>query len=92
MGKRWDVIAPKVVIVSMFAPEEGIWHAPASKFDTLAMNITVPGLSPIYPDVHCTADGEVCQFTIGEGTWLQFPFERSMRSSRGQFRHPRAQS
>jgi len=50
----------------MFTPEEAIWHAPASKYDTLAINITVPGLSPIFPDVHCTANGEVCQFTIGE--------------------------
>ena len=22
-------------------------------------------MSPIYPDVHCTADGEICQFTTG---------------------------
>ena len=33
----------------------------------LAMNITVPGFSPLFPDVHCTKTGEVCQLTTGEG-------------------------
>jgi purine nucleoside permease len=32
----------------------------------LAHNITVPGLSSIYPDVHCTDDYEVCQLITGE--------------------------
>lgn len=30
------------------------------------MNITVPGFSPLYPDAHCTANGDVCQLIIGE--------------------------
>lgn len=33
----------------------------------LARNITVPGLSPLFPDVHCTADASVCQLIAGEG-------------------------
>lgn len=33
----------------------------------LGDNITVPGLSPLYPQAHCTASGEVCQLTTGEG-------------------------
>ncbi|KAK4177778.1 purine nucleoside permease [Triangularia setosa] len=33
----------------------------------LAVNISVPGLSPKYPFVHCTADAEVCQMTTCEG-------------------------
>lgn len=32
----------------------------------LAHNITIPGLSPLYPDVHCTEDYEVCQLITGE--------------------------
>lgn len=32
----------------------------------MAVNITVPGFSPLYPDVHCIADKSICQFTTGE--------------------------
>ncbi|KAK0714385.1 purine nucleoside permease [Apiosordaria backusii] len=35
--------------------------------DLLALNISVPGLSPKYPYVHCTLDAEVCQMTTCEG-------------------------
>lgn len=34
--------------------------------DLLANNITVRGLSPLYPHVHCNEQGEVCQLTMGE--------------------------
>ncbi|KAJ5296185.1 hypothetical protein PENANT_c021G01146 [Penicillium antarcticum] len=58
-------IAPKVFIVSMFEPEaEAWWNIP--EFDLLAHNITLPGLSPLYPDVHCTEDYEICQLITGE--------------------------
>jgi hypothetical protein len=65
--KRWDsdVVAPKVVIVSMFDPEADVWYG-IPEFDVLAQNISLPGLSPLFPEVHCTADGDICQFTIGE--------------------------
>lgn len=61
-----STIAPKVMIVSMFDPEADVWYG-IPEFDVLAQNISLPGLSPLFPEVHCTADGEVCQFTIGEG-------------------------
>ncbi|KAF7118899.1 hypothetical protein CNMCM5793_008535 [Aspergillus hiratsukae] len=58
-------IAPKVFIISMFAPEaEAWWNIP--EFDLLAHNITLPGTSPVYPDVYCTADYSICQLITGE--------------------------
>ena len=48
-----------------FPPEGEVWYG-IPEFDLLAHNITVPGLSPLYPDVHCTASGEVCQLVTGE--------------------------
>lgn len=49
----------------MSAPEAEIWWG-IDEFDLLAQNITVPGLSPLFPEVHCTADGDVCQVIKGE--------------------------
>ncbi|KAK3690321.1 purine nucleoside permease-domain-containing protein [Podospora appendiculata] len=62
-------IAPKVLIISMFAPEADIWYAnmPHSGLgDLLAVNVSTPGLSMLYPHVHCLADHSVCQVTVGE--------------------------
>ncbi|KAH6653807.1 putative purine nucleoside permease [Truncatella angustata] len=62
-------IAPKILIISMFYPEADVWYEnmPKSGYgDLLAQNITVPGLSPIYPEVHCIPSGEICQVTAGE--------------------------
>ncbi|MGI4857500.1 MAG: purine-nucleoside phosphorylase [Janthinobacterium lividum] len=52
----------KVLIVSMFGPEGKTW------LDHLGPTraIRVPGLSPDYPDVHCTHD-DVCVLTTGMG-------------------------
>ncbi|KAI1475722.1 putative purine nucleoside permease [Daldinia eschscholtzii] len=64
-----DKIAPKVVIISMFTPEADVWYANSgnsSLGSLLAQNISVPGLSPLFPYVHCNARGEVCQLTMGE--------------------------
>jgi purine nucleoside permease len=58
-------IKPKIFIISMFDPEGEAWYG-IPEFDILAMNVTVPGFSPLYPDAHCTADGEICQLTTGE--------------------------
>ncbi|PYH86412.1 putative purine nucleoside permease [Aspergillus uvarum CBS 121591] len=58
-------ITPKVFIVSMFAPEAEIWWG-IPEFDLLAHNITIPGASPAFPDVHCTADYTICQLITGE--------------------------
>jgi purine nucleoside permease len=64
LEKRWN-LAPKFMIISMFAPEAEAWYG-IQEFDVLAQNITIPGLSPLFPDVHCTDDGDVCQVTVGE--------------------------
>ncbi|QSZ31070.1 hypothetical protein DSL72_000631 [Monilinia vaccinii-corymbosi] len=64
------VVKPKVFIVSMFSPEADIWyensHPSGTIGNLLAKNITVPGFSPLFPQVHCLADGSVCQLTTGE--------------------------
>lgn len=58
-------IAPRVFIISMFDPEAEIWWG-IPEFDLLAQNISVPGFSPLFPDAHCTANGQVCQLVTGE--------------------------
>lgn len=63
--KRAAIIKPKVFIVDMFAPEGDSWYG-IPEFDLLAHNISVSGLSPLYPEVHCTKDGSVCQVVTGE--------------------------
>ncbi|KAJ5893229.1 hypothetical protein N7495_004920 [Penicillium taxi] len=60
-----DKITPKVFIISMFEPEAAAWWN-IPEFDLLAHNISLPGLAPIFPDVHCTKDFEVCQLITGE--------------------------
>ncbi|KAF8853574.1 purine nucleoside permease [Acephala macrosclerotiorum] len=63
-------MTPKVFIISMFSPEADIWYANANTTgsigDLLAINVTVPGFSPLFPQAHCLADGSVCQLTTGE--------------------------
>lgn len=60
------VFAPKVMIIDMFSPEGAVWYG-LTQFNVLAHNLTIPGLSPLYPQVHCTATGDICQMTTGEG-------------------------
>ena len=64
---RWGHkhIKPKVFLIDMFPPEGAAWYG-IPEFNVLARNITVPGLSPLYPDVHCTKNGDVCQIVTGE--------------------------
>ncbi|KAL9100852.1 MAG: hypothetical protein Q9163_003818 [Psora crenata] len=64
---RWtdQKITPKVFLVNMFPPEGEVWYG-IKEFDLLARNITVPGLSPLYQDVHCTGNFDVCQIITGE--------------------------
>jgi len=52
----------KVLVISMFGPEAQPW-IDAYK---LKFNITVPGLSPDYPAVHCNLQG-LCNLTTGMG-------------------------
>jgi len=65
LEKRAAKISPKVVIISMFAPEAEVWYG-KKEFNLLAQNITVPGLSPLFPQAHCDAKGDVCQIVTGE--------------------------
>ncbi|ROV94953.1 hypothetical protein VMCG_08301 [Cytospora schulzeri] len=66
---RDQKIAPKFFVISMFSPEADIWYEnlPASGLgDLLAVNVSTPGLSMLFPHVHCTADYDICQVTTGE--------------------------
>lgn len=53
-----------------FSSESNVWFdndkAQGSIGNLLAQNITVPGFSPLFPDAHCIASGDVCQLTTGE--------------------------
>ncbi|KAF7356230.1 Purine nucleoside permease [Mycena venus] len=62
----YGVIKPRVFLVNMFHSEAVEWYN-IPEFDLLAQNITVPGLSPLFPDVHCTQDGSICQLITGQG-------------------------
>jgi purine nucleoside permease len=48
-----------------FSPEAEVWYG-IKEFNLLAQNITVPGLSPLFPEVHCTKKGDICQIITGE--------------------------
>lgn len=47
----------------MFSLERDPWL----KAMDFVHNITIPGLSPVYPDIHCTTNYTICQITTGEG-------------------------
>ncbi|KAL3455398.1 purine nucleoside permease [Aspergillus heterothallicus] len=66
LSQPHTTISPKVFIISMFTPETKIWHN-IPDFNLLAHNISLPGLSPQYPFIHCTPDYTICQITTGEG-------------------------
>lgn len=52
-------------MITQFEPETTVWWG-IQEFNIIARNISLPGLSPLYPDVHCTEDFEICQVTTGE--------------------------
>ncbi|KAK3319558.1 purine nucleoside permease [Cercophora scortea] len=60
---------PKVFIVNMFGLEAEVWRSEMAQgvLDLTARLIRLPGLSPKYPDIFCTADGTVCQLITAEG-------------------------
>ncbi|KZT66350.1 purine nucleoside permease [Daedalea quercina L-15889] len=60
------VISPKVFIVAFYGDEGNTWLG-SPEFNLLEQNITVPGVSAKFPDVHCTKDGAICQLVAGEG-------------------------
>ncbi|KAK4700826.1 hypothetical protein P7C70_g5417, partial [Phenoliferia sp. Uapishka_3] len=55
-------IAPRVMIISMFSPERNVW---LENLD-FTKNVTVPGLSPLFPEIACLEDEYVCIMTTGE--------------------------
>lgn len=55
--------------ILQYAPEAKPWYE-TKELDVLAQDVTVPGLSPKFPQVHCTANGDVCQITSGLGSNL----------------------
>jgi purine nucleoside permease len=59
-------ITPKIFIISMFTPEASTWYS-RPDFNLLAQNITIPGLSPLFPSIHCDSTGTICQIVTGEG-------------------------
>ncbi|KAL8714084.1 MAG: hypothetical protein Q9220_001812 [cf. Caloplaca sp. 1 TL-2023] len=65
LAPRNHVIKPKVFLIDMFPPEGDIWYG-IPEFNLLERNITVPGFSPLFPDAHCTKNGDVCQVVTGE--------------------------
>ena len=62
-GKPFAIYQPKAFIISMFSLERDPWL----KAMDFVHNITIPGLSPVYPDIHCTTNYTICQITTGEG-------------------------
>ncbi|KIH89490.1 hypothetical protein SPBR_07294 [Sporothrix brasiliensis 5110] len=70
-SKPWHrgKISPRVLIISLFSPEADVWYKnlPSSGLgDLMDVNVTAPGLSMLFPHVHCVADGSICQMTTGE--------------------------
>ena len=62
-ARLWrDLRKPRVMIITMFAPEGQVWLDKLGPWRT----IPVPGLSPDYPAVRCNGDA-VCVFTTGMG-------------------------
>ena len=51
---------------AQYDDEGAAWYG-IREFNVLAQNISLPGLSPVYPTVHCTSDGQICQVVCGEG-------------------------
>ncbi|GME80707.1 unnamed protein product [Ambrosiozyma monospora] len=54
---------PSVFVINMFTLEE----EPFLEHFNLVYNLTIPGLSPIYSEIHCNSNYTLCQVTTGEG-------------------------
>ncbi|TQS32785.1 hypothetical protein Golomagni_06891, partial [Golovinomyces magnicellulatus] len=71
-GTAWAAIsiAPRVMIISMFEPEGQVWmdrFHESGLGNITAQSIPVRGLSMLFPEVQCLANGTICQLTVGEG-------------------------
>ncbi|GEQ66555.1 hypothetical protein JCM33374_g218 [Metschnikowia sp. JCM 33374] len=62
-AKPFSIFQPKVFIINMFEYEAKPWLASLD----FEHNITIPGLSPMYPTIYCTGNYSVCEMTTGEG-------------------------
>ena len=58
-----EAIAPKVLVITMFAGEAKPWLA-ERKLDT---KVAVPGLSQEFPEVACESGGDLCMMTTAMG-------------------------
>ncbi|VEU19382.1 DEKNAAC100900 [Brettanomyces naardenensis] len=63
MYEKYEIYHPKVFVINMFSLEQ----EPFMETFNFTHNITIPGLSPVYPEIHCTKDYSLCQVTTGEG-------------------------
>ena len=59
-------LAPKIFIVSFYDQEGEIWQNANPSFD-LSSELSLPGLSPLFPSIRCTADHQICMLVTGEG-------------------------
>ncbi|KAF3929108.1 hypothetical protein ABW20_dc0107710 [Dactylellina cionopaga] len=57
-------VTPKVLILATYFDEANIW--PAGMPEIYKLNVTVKGLMPNYPVVHCTAADGVCLMVTGQ--------------------------
>ena len=79
---RNEMLVPKLFIINMVRlslpysstgqlkhkyDDEGYTWLSKESLGLYANNITIPGLSPLFPDAHCTETGDVCEITTGEG-------------------------
>ncbi|KAK0654948.1 purine nucleoside permease [Cercophora newfieldiana] len=64
-----ETLHPKVFIINMFGLEAAVWKEKiiSSSLDLSARRVRLLGLSPKYPDIFCTENGDVCQITTAEG-------------------------
>ncbi|WAO93603.1 Hypothetical protein NCS54_01115400 [Fusarium falciforme] len=65
-----ELIAPKVMIISMWSPEADVWYdrLPDSSLGNLTSSCYhSPGLSMLFPSTCCIKGGAICLQTVGEG-------------------------
>jgi hypothetical protein len=63
----WGLFERVADIYTQFDGERDSFLAQPHEINFLAHNVTIPGASPQFPTLHCTADSDACLFTTGEG-------------------------
>ncbi|ODV96147.1 hypothetical protein PACTADRAFT_2444 [Pachysolen tannophilus NRRL Y-2460] len=61
-GRTGAIFKPKAFVINMFSNEQEPWIEGLN----MVYNISIPGLSPLYPEIHCVANYSICQVTTGE--------------------------